>query len=77
MVLGVVRSEMATDFGSKEVELMLMRGYPWTAHTLFLGLLKTVPTFVLDRKCPCVIWINFLKMNGLNCVENEMLMHAN
>ena len=28
-------------------------------HTLFLGLLKIVPTFVLDRKCPCVIFIKF------------------
>ena len=70
MVLGVVRLEMATDFGSKEVEPMLMRGLsmdsPHTvfgtvliAHTLFLGMLKTVPTFVLDRKCPRVICIKF------------------
>ena len=57
MVLGVVRPEMATDFGSKEVEPRLMRGL---SHTLFLGLLKIVPNFVLDRKCPCVIYIKFV-----------------
>ena len=35
MVLDVVRPEMAIDFGSKEVELMLDEGgYPWTAHGL-------------------------------------------
>ena len=37
VVLGVVRPEMAIDFGSKEVEPRLMRGG---------GVL-------LDRKCPC------------------------
>ena len=35
MVLDVVRSAMAMDFGSKEVEPMLdEEGYPWTAHGL-------------------------------------------
>ena len=47
--LGVVRPEMAMDFGSKEVELRLMKGL---SHALFLGLLKTVPICVLDRKRP-------------------------
>ena len=41
-----------------------------------MGLLKTVPVCFLDRKCPCVICMNLLKMNGLNCVENNMLMHG-
>ena len=36
MVLGVVRLEMATDFGSKEVEPMLMRGLSMDSpHTVF------------------------------------------
>ena len=34
MVLGVVRSEMAMDFGSKEVEQMLDEGPSMTAHRL-------------------------------------------
>ena len=56
MVLGVVRPEMATDFGSKDVEPDVDEG---VVHTLFLGLLKIVPTFVLDRKCPSVTCIKF------------------
>ena len=36
VVFGVVRSKMAIDFGSKEVEPMLDEGgFPWTAHVLF------------------------------------------
>ena len=46
MVLDVVRPEMAMDFGSKEVELMLDEG-------IDVGLLKTVSICLLDRKCPC------------------------
>ena len=56
MLLGVVRLEIATDFGSKEVEPMLMRELSMDSpHTVF----GTVSTFVLDRKCPCVICIKF------------------
>ena len=43
MVLGVVGTEMAMNFGSKEVEPRLRGGCPRTAHTLFLGLLKNDP----------------------------------
>ena len=46
MVLGVVGSETAMDFGSKEVEPRLMRGVgccPWIAHALFLGGLLVGP----------------------------------
>ena len=50
VVLGVMRPEMAMDFGSKEVEPRLMRGL---STQCFLGLLKIVPVCMLDRKCPC------------------------
>ena len=46
--LGVVRLEMAMDFGSKEAEPRLMKGL-----SMDLGLLKTVPVCALDRKGPC------------------------
>ena len=50
---------MATNFGSKEVEPMLMRGLSMDSpHTVF-GTVKNSPTFVFDRKCPCVICIKF------------------
>ena len=53
MVLGVVRPEMASVPRSRtDVD----KG---AIYTLFLRLLKIVPTFVLDRKCPCVICIKF------------------
>ena len=41
------------------------------------GNVKKVSVCLLDRKCPCVICLNLLKMNDLNCVENYMLMHVN
>ena len=28
------------------------------------------------KKCPCVICMKLLEMNGLSCVENDMFMHA-
>ena len=54
VVLGVLRPEMTTDFGSKEVEPRLIRGLSMDSpRTIFWGLLKTVPICVLDQKCPC------------------------
>ena len=41
-----------------------------------MGLLKIVPVCFLDRKFPCVICMNLLKLNGLNCDEHNMLMHG-
>ena len=41
-----------------------------------VGLLKTVSVCLLDRKCPCVICMNLLELNDLNCVEINMLMHG-
>ena len=56
MVLGVVRPEMAIDFGFKEVEPRLMRGAVHGQPThCFWGLLKIVREVILDRKCPCVL----------------------
>ena len=42
VVLGVVRSEMAIDFGSKEVEPMLDEGAVHGQPTYYLGTVKTV-----------------------------------
>ena len=54
VVLGVVRPEMAMDFGSKEVESRLMKGLSMDSpRTVFLGLLKIISICVLDRKRPC------------------------
>ena len=64
MVLGVVRPEMAMDFGSKKWNRCMMRGIslesPWTN----MGLLKTVPICLLDKK----VHVNLLELNGLKCV---------
>ena len=50
MVLGVVRPKMATDFGSKEVEPMLMRGLSMDSpHTAF-GTVKNSPDFRIGPK---------------------------
>ena len=44
MILGVVRQETATDFGSKEVEPRLMRGlFMDSPHIVFLGNVKNSP----------------------------------
>ena len=42
VVLGVVRPEMAIDFGSKEVESMLDEGVVHGLPTYSLGIVKTV-----------------------------------
>ena len=73
--LGVVGLEMTMDFDSTKWNRCLVRGLPTDSPLLGLGLLKTVPIYLLDRKCLCVICMNLLKMNCLNCVEINMLMH--
>ena len=55
MVLGVVRPEIAMDFGSKEVELRLMRGLSTDSQN---------------------VHVNLLESDGMDCVENDMLMHV-
>ena len=42
VVLGVVRQEMAIDFGSKEVESMLVEGVVHGQPKYYLGIVKTV-----------------------------------
>ena len=53
MVLGVVRSEMAMDFGSKEVEQMLDEGVVHGQPTYCCGTVKNSLDCLLDRNCPC------------------------
>ena len=62
MVLSVVRPEMATDFGSKEVEPMLMRGMSMdNPHTVF-GTVKNSPEFRVGLKISmCYLHKIFLK----------------
>ena len=53
MALGVVRLEMAMDFGSKKWNRCLMRGPSLDSPQTDLGLLKIVLIRLLDRNCPC------------------------
>ena len=53
MVLGVVRSEMAMHFSSKEEEPMLDKGAAHGQPTDWLRLLRTVWICLMDRDCPC------------------------
>ena len=71
-VLGVVGPKMAMDFGSKEVEPRLMRGMSMDSPRTIFGTVKISPDLCVGPKN---VHVNFLKINGLNCVENNMLMH--
>ena len=69
MVLGVMRPEMAMDFGSKEVEPRLMRG------------LSTDSPLIIFEDCWFVCWtenvhVKLLEFDGMDCVENDKLMHV-
>ena len=50
MVLGVLRKEMATDFGSKEVEPMLMRGLSMDSPHIIFGTVKNSLDFRVRQK---------------------------
>ena len=50
MVLGVVRPKTATDFGSKEVELRLMRGLSMDSPRTILGIVKNSPELRVGPK---------------------------
>ena len=77
MVLGVVGPEMAIDFGSKEVEPRLRRGLSTDSPRTIFRTVKNSPGLLGWTKNVHVLFaFNFLKMNGLNCVENNMLMHG-
>ena len=72
MVLGVVRPEMAIDFGSKEVEPMLDEGAVHGQPTYFWGLLKQSGLMVGLKLSMCVIYIILLKNEWLEiCVEKN------
>ena len=53
MVLGVMRLEMAMDFGSKEVEPRLDEGAVYGQPTYCFGTVKNSPDCLLDRNCLC------------------------
>ena len=55
MVLGVVRPEMAIDFGSKEVEPMLDEGVVHGQPTYCYGTVKKSGLMVGLKICPCVL----------------------
>ena len=60
MVLGVVRPEMAMDFGSKEVELMLDEGIVYGQPTYCLGTMKNSLDLLVGLKlsvCICLGWM--------------------
>ena len=62
---------MAMDFGSKEVEPRLMKGLSMdNPHTIF-GTVKNSLDLRVEN-----VHVNLLKINGLNCVENNMLMNG-
>ena len=50
MVLGVVRPEMATNFGSKEVELGLMKGLSMASPRTIFGTIKNSPNLRVGPK---------------------------
>ena len=54
MVLGVVRPEMAMDFGSKKVEPMLDEGVVHGQPMYCYGTVKKSRLMVLLKICPCV-----------------------
>ena len=72
MVLGVVKSKMAMDFGSKKWNRCLMRGPSSDSPRTDLGMLKTIRIACWTE----IIHVNFLeldsmillKMNDLKCV---------
>ena len=62
MVLGVVRPEMAMDFGSKEVEPMLMRGLSMDSPPTVFGTVKNSLDFrVAPKMSMCYLHKIFLK----------------
>ena len=50
VALGVVRPKMATDFRSKEVEPMLMRGLSMDSPHIVFGTVKNSPDFHVGPK---------------------------
>ena len=62
MVLGVVRPKMASDFSSKEVEPMLMRGLSMDSpHTIFETVKNSLDFRVGPKMSMCYLHKIFLK----------------
>ena len=74
MVLDVMRSEMAMDFGSTKWNRCLMRGLPMDSPRTSLGLLKTV-RIALDQNGPCQIaCMQLFDMRSMNDVWRIKLL---
>ena len=71
--LGVVGPEMAMDFGSTNWNRCLVRGLPTDSPLHGCGTVKYSPG-LLDwtKKCPCVICMKLLEMNGLEMCERKV-----
>ena len=77
-ILVCMRPEMAMDFGSTKWNRCLVSGLPTNSPLLGFGTVRSSPGLhELDQKRPCVVCMKVLEVNGLNCVENEMLMNTN
>ena len=75
-VLVCMRSEMAIDTGFKKWNQCLMSGLPTNSPLLCFWTVKNSPgLYELDQKCPCVVCMKLLEVNGLSCVEINRLMH--
>ena len=65
-------------FGSTKWNRCLVSGLPKDSPLLSFGTVKNSPGLhELDQKCSCVVCVKVLEVDGLNCVENEMLIHTN
>ena len=77
VVLGVVRPEMAINFGSKEVEPMHDEGLFMDSPRTIWGLLKQSGLMVGLKLSMWVVCIILLKMNGLECVRKRIVNACN
>ena len=72
VVLGVVGSKMAIDFGSEEVEPMLDEGDVHGQPTYCFGTVKTVRVDGWTELSMCVVYIILLKNECLEiCAEKD------
>ena len=71
-----IRPEIAMVFGSIKWNQCLVSGLPTDIPLLDFGTVKNSPGLhELDQKRPCVVCMKLFEVNGLNCVEINMLMH--
>ena len=68
MVLGVVRPEIAMDFGSKEVESMLDEGVVHGQPTYYYETIKKSGLMVGLKFIHVLACMLLLELNGLKCV---------